>query len=131
MSISLILSLTTLALLLATAGCGLAIALLERKRAVPPFVERVFIGLAGAGSSVLVCSVVLLHPVTGGGQTGLVLPSITATAMAAEVNPAGLPACVPLGGSAAYDRVQSRFEGFGAQGVSSHEVSVFRPSGSR
>ena len=137
MSISLILSLTTLALLLATAACGLAIAVLERKRTVPPVVERVFVGLAGSGSAVLVCSVVLLHPATGGaGATNLALPSITAPAMAAEVEAADVEemerrGCVPLGVSAAYDRVESRFEGYGAQGVSSHEVSVFRPSGSR
>lgn len=137
MSISLILSLTTLALLLATAGCGVAIAVLERKSTVPPVVERVFMGLAGSGSAVLVCSVLLLHPVTGGDAAYRVaLPSVTGIAMAAEFEGAefegaDFPACVSLGDGPAYDRAEARFEGDGAQGESGHEIFVFRSPGPR
>ena len=131
MSISLILSLITLALLLATAGCGVAIAVMERKSAVPETVERVFMGLAGSGSAVLVCSVVLIHPATGGDPRRLALPSVTSVAMAAEIDATATPACVSLDDRPAYDRVQARFEGDGAQGESGHEVSVFRSSDAR
>ncbi|SDG49577.1 hypothetical protein [Thalassobaculum salexigens] len=132
MSISLILSLVTLALLLATAGCGVAIAVLERKGAVPESVERVFMGLAGSGSAVLVCSVVLIHPATGGDTAYQVaLPAVAGIAMAAEIDASERPACVPLVDGPAYDRAQARFEGDGAQGESGHEVSVFRSPGSR
>ncbi|WPZ34294.1 hypothetical protein T8K17_24065 [Thalassobaculum sp. OXR-137] len=132
MSISLILSLTTLSLLLATAGCGIAIAVLERKSAVPPVVEQVFMGLAAAGSTALVSCVVLLHPVTGGTPVArFALPSVTSIAMASEVEAGDLPACVPLEEGAAYDPGQARFEGRGAEGDSGHEVSVFRSPGPR
>lgn len=132
MSISLILSLTSLALLLATAGCGVAIAVVERKSTVPPAVERIFMSLAGSGSAVLVCSVILLHPVTGGDVAHrLTLPSVTSIAMASEIDADEVPACVPLGGTAAYDRVQARSQGRGTQGETGHEVSVFRSPAAR
>lgn len=132
MSISLILSLITLALLLATAGCGLAIAVLERKNTVPDSVERIFMGLAGCGSAVLVCSVALIHPVTGGDAAYRVsLAAVTGIAMAAEFDVSETSACVSLGDGPAYDPAQARFEGNGAQGESGHEVSVFRSPGPR
>lgn len=129
MSISLILSLTTLVLLLATAGCGIAIAVLERNGVVPPSVERTFIGLAGTGSAVLVSAVVALHPLAGGAVVhGFNLPSVTGVALAAEIDAAGMPPCVSLAGGPAYDRGDARSEGDRTQGDSGHEVSLFRSS---
>ena len=132
MSISLILCLTTLALLTATAASGLAIAVLERRGAVPRLAETTFMGLAGAGSLVLVTSVLMLHPLTADTLAGAFhAPSVTSTAMAAEVEPSEESACVSLAELPAYDRRQARSEGEGAKGESGHEVSVFRSSGPR
>lgn len=136
MSVSLILCLTTLALLLATAAIGLAIAVLERRGIVPLQAESAFFGLAAAGCLVLVGSVVMLHPSTAGrfaGDSGL--PSVAGAAMAAEVvadaHEDGDLRCVSLAELPAYDRRQARSDGRGAKGESGHEVSVFRSPGSR
>ncbi|MDF1792585.1 MAG: hypothetical protein P1U88_11780 [Thalassobaculaceae bacterium] len=132
MSISLILCLSTLTLLVATATIGIAIAVIERKGVVPRLAETTFMGLAGAGSIVLMASVVVLHPLTAETLIGsLHAPSVTSTAMAAEIDAAEEPACVSLADFPAYDRGQARFEGDGAKGEGGHEVSVFRSPGPR
>lgn len=113
MSVSLILCLTTLALLLATAASGLAIAVLERRGIVPRLAESAFFGLAVAGCLVLVASVALLHPTTAGrfaDDSGF--PTLSGAAMAAEVvadaHEDGDLRCVSLAELPAYDRRQAR-----------------------
>lgn len=141
MLVSLVLCLVTLVLLVATAASGVAIAVLERRGVVPRLAESAFLGLAGAGSAILVASVLLMHPVTAEGVARLSHAlAVAGDAMAAEYDPtATIPAadrpddvpCVSLAELPAYDRHQARFDGQGAKGESGHEVPVFRSPGSR
>lgn len=146
MSLSVILCLTALALLLATAASGIAIAILERRGVVPRIAEGLFVGLAGAGSAVLVASVVSMHPLTADPVLATYRPpSVTGSAFAAVPSGAGhggeaiaaswdgaeVIACVPPAGSAAYDRFSARLEGDAGKGDGHHEVSVFRSSVTR
>lgn len=141
MPIPMILCLIALALLVATAASGVAIAVLERRGVVPRIAEATFLGLAGAGSFVLVASVLLMHPTSAGGIARLShVLSVASAAMAAETPPGGTASdaafpdavpCVSLAELPAYDRGQARSDGYGAKGESSHEVPVFRPPGSR
>jgi len=124
MSTTLALCLITLALLLAAAGSGIAIAVLERRGVVPRLAERTFLGFAGAGSALLVVVVVSLHPTTGAAVAGTPAPASTAVASP----PSGSPqtACVSLADLPAYDHPRARYEGDAARGEFGHEVPVFR-----
>ncbi|MCR9072345.1 MAG: hypothetical protein NXI18_11550 [Alphaproteobacteria bacterium] len=136
MSIPLVLCLATLALLLATAASGLAIAVLERRGVVPRLAELAFFGLGAAGSVVLVASVAIMHPITAD-RLGLrdAYVSIATVAMAseetAEANGDSVLRRVSLTEPAAYDRGQVRPYGRGAEGESGHEILVFRSFGAR
>lgn len=111
MSLTVILSLAALGLIVATACSGVAIALLERKRVVPRLAETAFMGLAGAGTTALVASVVSLHP-------------LTEPASAEQIAVKDPPACVSLSHASAYDPQPAEMDVGGGRG----EVSVFRSS---
>jgi hypothetical protein len=137
MTLPLILCATALALVLATAATGLAIAVLERRSLVPTLLESAFVGLAGTGAAALVASVVVLHPAlaedpTRGGAFKVLGDTVAGDAPAVEIAGPIEHGCYPEGAAPSYDRLQDqqapRSRGKGDDG---HEIPVLRPSRSR
>lgn len=127
-TLPMILCLCALALVVATAASGVAIAVLESRGVVPKLVESAFMGLAGVGSTALIASVVALHPATAGvaGDAFSLLPAgrdAVTVELVAELE----GECFPPVADAAYDLPQENVY-WGGIG---REVPLFRSSGSR